>query len=492
MVYDGSDNEGRSLDIAVNGEKIVKLSKKVRGKAQKEIDAAGLTVSPGFIDVHTHLEPLPLLPDAQSHIRQGVTTALGGPDGSCPLPLGDYLKSLESQKIGYNVAYLVGHNTVRNHVMGLVDREPTPQELEEMKQLIAKAMQEGAWGISTGLKYLPGTYAKLNEVVALSKVASEYGGIYTSHLREEGLGLLDGVSEAIAIAEQADIPVVLTHHKVVGAPMWGSSQKTLAMVDSARAQGLDVMIDQYPYTASFTWLGILIPSWSLEGDPYLEFAKRCENPILRDSIKKGIIFNLINDRGGNDLRRVQFSNFNWKPELAGKTLYDWVVQEGLEPNIENGAELVIQAQLHRGAQCIFHAMSEEDVEQIMQHPQTMIASDGRLSDLGKGHPHPRAYSTFPRVLGHYVREKATLPLQTAIHKMTGLPAYRMGLDDRGLIKEGYFADITIFDANKIIDKATFYEPHQYPEGISYVIVNGQVVLEQGVYHDVRPGKVLRP
>lgn len=490
-VYDGSGVEGQDLDIAINGEQITKIGKRIKGKTNQEIDAAGLAVSPGFIDVHSHLEPLPYLPDAQSHIRQGVTTALGGPDGSCPLPIGAYLDSLESQGIGYNVAYLVGHNTVRNHVMGLVDREPNPEELEQMKQLIAKSMQEGALGISTGLKYLPGTYAKLDEVVALSKVAAEYGGIYTSHLREEGLKLLDGVGEAITIADQANIPVVLTHHKVVGAPMWGSSKKTLAMVDSARAKGLDVMIDQYPYTASFTWLAILIPSWALEGDPYIEFAKRCENPILRDSIKKGIVFNLINDRGGNDLRRVQFSHFNWKPELAGKTLQDWAIQEGLEPNVENGAELIIQAQLHRGAQCIFHAMSEEDVERIMQHPQTMIASDGRLTDLGKGHPHPRAYSTFPRVLGYYVREKKVLPLHKAIHKMTGLPARRMGLTDRGLIKAQYFADLTIFDPKKIIDKATFQEPHQYPEGISYVIINGQVVLENGEYRDVRAGKVLR-
>ena len=204
---------------------------------------------------------MPLYPKAESHVRQGVTTALGGPDGSCPLPLGAYLDSLEETTIGLNVAYLIGHNTIRNHVMGLVNRDPTPAELDSMKSLVRQGMEDGAFGISTGLKYLPGTYSKVGEVIELSKVAGELEGIYTSHLREEGLKLLDGVGEAIQIAEEAKIPVVLTHHKVVGQPMWGASSKTLAMVDSANNRGLDVMIDQYPYTASHTSNSILIPSW---------------------------------------------------------------------------------------------------------------------------------------------------------------------------------------------------------------------------------------
>lgn len=491
QVYDGSGEKGEKIDLAIKDGKIVKMGKLINTIGDREIDVGGLVVCPGFIDVHAHIDPITLMPEAESHIRQGVTTALGGPDGSCPLPLGAYMDNLEAQGIGLNVAYLIGHNTVRSHIMGLDNRAPTVEELEKMKVEIAKGMQEGAFGISTGLKYLPGVFSKLDEVVSLSKVAAEYGGIYTSHLREEGLGLLEGVGEAITIAEQANIPVVLTHHKVVGYPMWGSSTKTLAMVEQARARELDVMIDQYPYTASFTSLSILIPSWSLADDPYTGFAKRCEDPVLRDSIKKGIVFNLINDRGGNDLKRVQFSRFNWKPEFNGKTLHDWAIAEGLEPTMENGAELIIQAQIHRGARCIFHAMNEEDVTRIMQHPQTMIASDGRLNEFGKGHPHPRAYSTFPRVLGHYVREKKALSLAQAIHKMTGLPAKRMGLTDRGLLKEGNFADITIFDPETVIDKSTFTEPHQYPEGIHYVLVNGEITLEKGDYKDVRGGKVLR-
>ncbi len=491
QVLDGSGSEAFSADIGIRDDRIIKVKANLKGTAQREIDASGHIVSPGFIDLHAHLEPMVFDREAQSHVRQGVTFALGGPDGGGPLSLGTYLDSLQAGGIGMNVGYLIGHNTVRNEVMGMVDREPTSDELEEMKSLIQKAMDDGAFGISTGLKYLPGTWAKLDEIVALSKVAAQNDGIYTSHLREEGLQLMSGVKEAIDIADQADIPVVLTHHKVVGFPMWGSSKKTLAMVDSARTAGLDVMIDQYPYTASHTNIGILIPAWSMEGGRYEKFAERCEDPVLRDSIKQGIIFNLINDRGGNDLKRVQFSRFNWKPELEGKTLYDWALAEGLEPTIENGAELVIQAQLHRGANCIFHAMSSEDVERIMQHPQTMVASDGRLSQPGKGHPHPRAYGTFPIVLGEYTREKGVLDLPTAVYKMTGLPAKRLGFQERGMIKEGYIADITIFDPATVNAQSTFEEPHQYPAGIPYVMVNGQLAVDEGEYKPVLAGKVVK-
>lgn len=491
VIYDGLGNAGVKGDIGIKDEKIVAIQPEITGKTKKVIDALGFAISPGFVDVHTHLEPLLLFPQAESHIRQGVTTALGGPDGSCPLPLGAYLDDLEKEGIGYNIGYLTGHNSIRSEVMGLDNRAPTYPELIEMQYLVKKSMEEGAFGISTGLKYLPGTFSKLDEVVAVSKVAGAMGGIYTSHLREEGLKLLGGVQEAIDIAEQANIPVVLTHHKVVGQPMWGSSKTTTKMVSNARKKGLDVMIDQYPYTASYTSLSILIPAWSMAGGRYKAFAKRCENPILRDSIKKGIIFNIINDRGGNDLKRVQFSKFNWKPEFESKTLYDWAIAEGLEPTPENGAELIIQAQLHRGASCIFHAMDEKDVARIMQHPQTMIASDGRLTPFGKGHPHPRAFGTFPRVLGKFVREDKVLDLPTAIHKMTALPAKRMGLMNRGVLATGNYADITIFDPKTIIDKADFQNPHQYPEGIHYVIVNGKTVVKDGQYFDIRAGKVLR-
>lgn len=486
--YFGEGLELIPTDLAIKGGKIVKSGNLKHAEGLEIIDATGLVVSPGFIDMHTHLEPIMDLPMAESLLKQGATLALGGPDGGGPWPFGEYLDSLDKRDLGLNVAYLVGHNTIRNKVMGMDDRKPTHEEMEKMKSFVDLGMDAGAFGISTGLKYLPGTFSELDEVIALSQVASKKDGIYTSHLREEGLGLLDAVQEAIVISKEADIPVVLTHHKAIGVKMWGKSAKTLAMVDSARKAGLDIMMDQYPYTASHTGISVLIPSWALEGN---NFAERVNDPALKDSIKAGIIWNILNDRGGNDLRRIQFSRVSWKKELEGKTLHDWLEMEGLVQNIENGAELVIQAQLNGGTGTIYHAMDENDVENIMKHSMTMIGSDGRLSSPGDGHPHPRAYGTFPRVLGYYVREKQVLSLLEALHKMTGLSAERLGLKDRGFLKEGFYADITIFDPKTIIDKSTFTDPHQYPEGISYVIVNGKIAVKNGELTGVTNGRVLR-
>lgn len=487
-IYDGTGEKPVRGDIGIIGDRIIKIGDLSSKEAVEIINAEGLAVSPGFIDMHTHLEPLMELPMAESLLKQGATFALGGPDGGGPWPFGSYLDSLDSFDLGINVGYLVGHNTIRRQVMGMEDKKPSEEELKQMESFVDSGMNEGAFGISTGLKYLPGTFSELSEVIALSKIAGEKDGIYTSHLREEGLGLLEAVEEAIIISREAKIPVVLTHHKAIGVKMWGASGKTLAMVDSARALGLDIMMDQYPYAASHTGISVLIPSWALEGEGFKE---RVKDKALKDSIKSGIIFNILNDRGGNDLRRIQFSRVAWKKELEGKTLQDWLEMEGLEPSIENGAELVIQAQLNGGTGTIYHAMDEGDVENIMKHPMTMIGSDGRLSSPGDGHPHPRAYGTFPRILGYYVREKKLMPLETAIHKMTGLSAERLGLKDRGFLKEGYYADITIFDPNIVLDQSTFTDPHQYPIGIPYVIVNGKIAVKNGELTGISNGKVIR-
>ena len=419
-----------------------------------------------------------------------MTTALGGPDGTAPWPLEQYLDRADEIGVGLNVGFMVGHNTIRREVIGLEDRAPTAAELVQMQDMVDQGMIEGAWGISTGLKYLPGAFAELDELVALSSVVVPYGGFYTSHLREEGLGLLESVSEALEIGKQANIPVVLTHHKVVGQPMWGSSEITLAMVDSARIAGTDVMIDQYPYTASHSGITILIPAWAMEGgtDALLT---RMEDPFLADSILSGIEFNIKYDRGGNDLKRVQFSSVSWDKSLEGKTLYDWAVRDGLEPTPANGAKLVVESVRRGGANGIYHAMDEGDVEAIMSHPQTMIASDGRLVALGDGHPHPRWYGTFPRVLGLYSRERGILELEEAVLKMTFMPAKRIGLAKRGQVKIGWFADLVVFDSETIIDRATFQNPHQYPVGIEWVLVNGKIALANGDYRDLRSGKVLR-
>jgi N-acyl-D-amino-acid deacylase len=491
-ILDGTGAPGFPGDVAVRGDRVVRISQSPlpRSEALRVIDASGLVVAPGFIDLHTHLEPLPEWPDAESHVRQGVTLAIGGPDGGGPWPFGRYLRHLDSLPLGMNVGFLAGHNTIRAAVMGMAGRDPTPAELERMKGMVRQSMAEGAFGMSTGLFYLPGTFSKLDEVVALSKVAAESGGIYTSHLRKEGIGLLDGVGEAMEIGRLAKIPVVLTHHKAIGRAMWGASATTIAMIDSARAAGTDVMADQYPYTASHTGLGVLLPAWAREGGD-TAFARRVKDPVLRDSIIRGTVFNLENDRGGGDLRRVQFSMVEWDHSLEGRRLYDWVVDRGLEPTLENAATLVIEAELKGGAGAIYHVMDDSDVERIMRYPMTAIASDGRLSRPGVGHPHPRAYGTFPRVLGVYVREKHVLTLEDAVRKMTSLPAWRLGLADRGRLAEGMMADITVFDPATVRDQSTFEQPHQYPAGIPYVIVNGVVVVDGGAFTDRRPGRVIR-
>ena len=489
-VYDGSLDDPAMMDVGIRNDEIVAVGSLTNKTASKVIDATGLAVAPGFIDLHAHLEPIFEIPDCESHIRQGVTTSLGGPDGRGPVPFGAYIDSLARVGVGMNVGFLVGHNTVRQRVMNLDNRAPTAEELDQMKILVSQAMDEGAFGISTGLKYLPGNFSKVDEIIALSKEAAIKGGIYTSHLRDEGLEVIASVKEAIAISEEADIPVVLTHHKVIGKPMWGKSNETLALVDAARKRGLDIRIDQYPYNASYTGISVLIPSWARAGGSDA-FKNRLKNPTLRDSIKQGIVFNILNDRGGDDLDRVQFAKVKWMPELEGKTLKYWCTLKGLEPTTENGAELVIEAQLNGGASCIFHAMDETDVVTIMKHPQTMIASDGRLVKLGDGHPHPRWYGTFPRVLGKYVREDKVLSLKEALHKMTLLPAKSMGLKDRGQIVEGTKADITIFNPKTILDQATFEDPHRYSVGIEYVLINGKLAVEQGLFNPIKSGKVLK-
>ncbi|MBT8402986.1 MAG: D-aminoacylase [Gemmatimonadetes bacterium] len=495
-VYDGSGAPGVEADVAIRGDRVVAIGDLEDGVAARTIDATGLSVAPGFVDLHTHLDPLLRLPAAESHLRQGVTTAVGAPDGGGPLPLAPYLDEAEALGMGMNVAFLVGHNSVRRAVMNLEDRAPTPSELDEMSGLVAQAMGEGAFGISTGLKYLPGAFSTVDEVVALSRVAADSGGFYTSHLREEGIGrtpglsLVEGVAEALEIGRRADIPVVLTHHKVVGQPLWGRSATTLAMVDSARAAGTDVMIDQYPYTATFTGISILVPAWAQAGGDEA-FLERLEDPAMADSILTDIEWALVNDRGGNDLSRVQFARVEWDSSLEGRTLRDWAEREGVEPTPRNGARLVVEAMRRGGASAIYHALDEGDVEAILRHPWTAVASDGRLTQPGEGHPHPRWYGTFPRVLGRYVRERGVLSLEEAIRKMTRLPADRMGLTERGRLAEGAFADVVVFDPATVLDESTFQEPHAYPTGIPWVVVNGQIAVDDGALAPVRAGRVLR-
>lgn len=491
-VIDGTGAPGFRADVGIASARIAAVSRTPIDPSlgRRRIDATGLIVAPGFIDLHAHLDPILVMPDAESHVRQGVTLALGGPDGGGDSPAGPYLARVEQQKLGLNVAFLTGHNTIRRAVMGTANRAPTPDELRRMRDMVAVSMGQGAFGLSTGLRYIPGFYSSTGEVVALSQAAADSGGIYTSHLREEAIGLFEGVAEALEIGRRARIPVVLTHHKVVGPRMWGKSTVTLAMVDSARRAGTDVMIDQYPYAASHTSIDILVPPWALAGGDSA-LSRRMNDPVLNDSIERGIVDNLLNDRGGGDLKRVQFSRVRWDSTLNGKTLYDLVTRLNIAPTMANAAPVVLDVVRKGGAQAIFHVLDESDVRRIMAHPQTMIASDGRLNRLGDAVPHPRAYGTFPRVLGRYVREEKVLTLEQAVRKMTSMPAIVLGLTDRGCLRVGCAADVTVFSAERVNDAGSYADPHHYPEGVLWVTVNGVPVVEDGKFMAARPGQVLR-
>lgn len=496
LVYDGTHNPPQRQDIAIKADKIVGLGDFSEADALQILDAAGAVVAPGFIDTHTHLDPLDnllALSNSESQLRQGVTTSIGGQDGrGVPLQYGfaAFLDTLSQVGVGINMGFMAGHNKIRKKIMQLENRAPTEKELDRMIAMADQAMDEGAFGLSTGLKYLPGNFAKIDEVIALSRVVANKGGVYSTHLRDEGIAIMPAIEETIEIGKKANIPIILTHHKVIGKPMWGKSNITLARVDKARNNGVNILLDQYPYAASHTGLSVLIPAWARAGGQK-KFIERLSNPESYAKIKAEIIFNILNDRGGEDLNRIQFARVKWQPNLEGKTLKDWIVMEGKKPTIENGAEYVIKGQRNGGASCIYHAMEEKDVEKIMQHPLTMIASDGRLSSPGIGHPHPRAYGTFPRVLGKYVREKKLLSLQEAIYKMTLFPAKTYGIENIGQLKKGLKADLVIFDPNTIIDKATFIQPHQYPVGISHVLVNGKWSLKNGEFLNKMNGEVLR-
>jgi dihydroorotase/N-acyl-D-amino-acid deacylase len=372
----------------------------------------------------------------------------------------------------------------------MADRAASPGELDQMRRLMRQAMEQGALGLSTGLFYLPGTFASTEEVIELAKVAGQYGGIHISHMREEGANLLDSVRETIRIGEEGGLPTQITHHKAIGKPYWGKTAESLRLVEEARKRGVDVSIDQYPYTAAHSGTGALFPPWAQEGG-HEALVKRMSDPLTRARIRTEIARRIEVDRGGGDPANVQFSRCDWDASLDGKTLADATRNRGREVNFENAAETLMEIQQSGGCSAVYHGMDEADVVRVMQYPGTMIASDGGIHVFGEGVPHPRYYGTFPRVLGRYVREKQVIRLEDAIRRMTSLPAQRIGLFDRGLIRPGMKADIVIFDPDRIIDRSEFGNPHQYSEGVSHVLINGVAVLDDGTMTEARPGEILR-
>ena len=489
-VVDGSGNPWYNADIAIKNDRIAEIGQLSNHEAKRVIDAHGLVVAPGFIDPHTHaLRGIFEVPNAESALLQGVTTLTEGNDGSSPYPIDRHYADIDNLRISPNWAVFVGQGTIRQRVIGFGLRKATPDEMERMKQMVRDAMEQGALGISTGLFYVPGSFTSTEEVIELSKVAAEYNGIYISHIREEAAQLIDSVQETIRIGEEANIPVQITHHKVIGVENWGASIESLRLVDEARKRGVDVTIDQYPYTASQTSINALIPQWAQAGGRE-EMLSRINSAETYSTIKNEVVAKILYDRGGGDPKNVFISRNSWDPDMAGKNLAELAVDAGLEPTPENAADVVFDIIRGGGATAVYHAIGPEDVDRIMQHPATAIGSDGPVGVFGEGAPHPRQYGTFARVLGLYVRERKILSLEEAIRKMSSQSARRLGIHDRGLITKGYFADIAIFDPDEIIDKATFENPHQYAIGTKFVLVNGTVVVENGQHTGARPGRIL--
>jgi len=489
-VLDGAGTPWFRADVAIRGDKIAAIGRLEGAQATLRLDARGLVVAPGFIDIHTHARRgIFQVPTAENYIRQGVTTLIEGQDGSSPLPLGAFLEKVARTRIAVNFGMLAGQGSIREAVMGRENRRAAPQEIERMKALVRQAMREGAFGLSTGLFYVPGNYTPTEEVIELAREAGRLGGIHISHMRDEAAGILESVRETIRIGEEGGLPTQLTHHKIIGLANWGRSRDTLRLVEEARARGVDVTIDQYPYTASSTGTSALIPQWAQAGGRQAMLA-RLRDPAARAQIKATVVERIRNDRGGGDPKNVVLANCGFDPSLAGKNLAQLTEQRGQPGTIENAAEVLLEIEERGGCQAVYHAIAEQDVERILRSPFTMIASDGEIPEFGRGSPHPRSYGTFARVLARYVRERKVLTLEEAVRKMTSLPAARLGLPDRGLLRPGMQADLAVFDPLSVADGATFDQPHQYAEGFRHVLVNGRPVILDGELTNERPGRVL--
>ncbi len=519
-IIDGSGSPWYEGSVAIKDGKIADIGRLANATARRVIDASGLVVSPGFIDLHSHSD-FSLLVDgnAQSKIRQGVTTEiLGESESAGPVmgqavaefdrdlrraglrrdwtSLGEYFARLGRQRMSVNIASYVGSGQVRMCVMGNVNREPTTEELERMKQLVDQAMRDGAIGLSSGLIYPPNAFAKTEELIELAKVAARYGGIYTSHIRGESIHGMEAIREAIRIGEEAHLPVHILHFKVSGVEFWGRMGEQVNLIQAARDRGLDVTADQYPYIASMTNLHMCLPPKLLEGTSE-EIVARLKDPQVRAELRQAIT-NGLPGWEDNEVRSVggwhgvQVASLQ-KPEnkkYEGKRMDEIARMMGKDP-LDALSDLLIDEGGSAGA--IYFSMSDPDVRLAMEQPWVGIGSDGSAVNPEmkfEGRPHPRFYGTFPRVLGHYVREEKVLTLPDAIRKMTSLPAQITGLTDCGLLRPGMAADIVLFDPKTVADLATFEDPLQYPVGIPYVIVNGVVVIHQGRHTGAKPGRVL--
>lgn len=489
-VLDGTGGPARKADIAIKGERIVIVGAvPADATATRVVDATGKYVTPGFIDPHSHAAPgieTAKLSGAVPILYQGITTVMINPDGGGPADLRPQVARIEQNHPGVNVIPMIGHNGVRQAVMGLANRAPTPAEQQKMEGLVKAAMDFGAFGFSSGPFYIPGKYSKTPEIVGLAKVAARYpSAFYTSHVRDESnydVGVLAAIQEVITISREAKLPGIVTHMKMLGPGVWGKSTQAIKMINDARAEGLSIWADQYPYGASGSSLqASLVPGWAQEGGQQA-MAKRLQNPEQRAQIRKEMAENLARRAGAN---AIMIRRYKPDPSLEGKRL-DEIAKARLQDPLDTAIDMLIKG----GAAIVSFNMNENDIENIMKQPWTMTCTDGGLVEFGTGSEHPRAYGAFPRKIRDYVLDKPVISMAQAIHSMTGLPARVFDIKDRGVLREGAYADVVVFDPKTIRDLATYEKPHAYSVGMNYIFVNGHAALADGKVTDDRGGKVL--
>lgn len=489
-ILDGTGNSWHYGDIAIQNGKIVAMGKLSKWTATKTLDATGLIVAPGFIDVHTHIEGEEKRnPTADNFIYDGVTTVVTGNCGGSNVNIGNYFSMLDSLKTSINVATLIGHNDVRKAVMGSAKRDPTEEEMKKMEVLVEQGMKDGAVGLSTGLIYIPGTYSKTEEVVRLAKVASRFNGVYASHMRDEGDSVTQAIEEAMHIGREAKMPVEISHFKLSGQQNWGRSKETIPMIIKARQEGLDITIDQYPYTASSTSLSTLLPDWVL-ADGQDSIKARLARPEVRKEVSDYMLKKLKKRKLKNFSYPV-VASFRADSTFNGKSIEQVNLMKGRKHKPKEEAITIMEMMEQGGAGMVFHGMGDEDVKAIMRYPFNMFASDAGIRIFNSGNPHPRGYGTNARVLSKYVRDEKVISLEEAIRRMTSLPAQKFQLQNRGILREGFAADIVIFDEEKVQDLSTYDKPHQYTTGFKYVLVNGQLTVEEGKHIGTRAGNTLR-
>lgn len=496
-VVDGTGSPWFVSDVAVREGHIAEVGQNLNVDAAQIVEAGGRVLAPGFIDVHTHVESsasragLERLPRADNYILDGVTTIVTGNCGGSETDIAAYRDRLAG--LGINVATLVGHNSVRRQVMGLDDRAPTAEEMLAMEALVERAMRDGAVGFSTGLLYVPGTYAETEEVINLARAASRHGGIYASHMREQGAKLHDSITEAVQVGRDADTRVQISHFKVKGKTRWGTIGDALALVDGYRQEGVDVVIDAYPYERASTNLGVNLPRWAVAGDTE-SIAGRINDPTTRLRIVEGMK-DMLFDGGYDDYSFATVAQYAPNAEFNGMTISEINVSLGRDATIDNEIDTILEMMLdggaagsRYGASMVYHYMSVDDVDTIFRYPNAAVASDGGVPEFGRGQPHPRSYGTNARVFADFVRGRGILTTEEAVRRMTSLPARTFGFHKRGIIRPGMVADLVLFDPDQVQDLATFEDPHQYSNGFDYVFVNGIAVVEDGQVTDQRPGE----